>query len=132
MTVKSRRQARDHCWRSHGPAEESGSECPADIVGDLGRLLDPVEGTLTWGRARLSAHGISAERLRAPQSLYGFSGSLRLRLHRKADNEHAIWLGRLAVLAPFVGTGYHVQLGLGATDLVGGRRPPGSAGPPAP
>jgi hypothetical protein len=103
-----------------GPAAETGEPCPDDMVAGMGRLLDPIAGTLTWGRARVTVPGVSGARLRAPRSLYGFSGSFHLRLHRAAGEEHTVWLARLAALAPFVGTGYHVQLGLGITDVVAG------------
>lgn len=98
-------------------AGATGEACPPDTSASLGRLLDPTKGDLTWERVVL---GIYKERPppRAPRSLYGFRGHLTLRLHRSAGPDASLWLARLAGLAPFVGTGYHVQLGFGATETV--------------
>jgi len=118
--------------RGPSAALETGEPCPPDIIAELGRLLDPTRGTLTWGRAQLAEPATPRDRLRAPSSLYGFTGSLRLRLHRSADPVHALWLGRLAAIAPFVGTGYHVQLGLGVTEVLADRPEGPPAAPPEP
>ena len=98
----------------NSPARDTGVECPETLGLHLGRLLDPVSGTLTWGAIEFAD---SENGMKAPAKIYGFTGTLGLRLHRTADAVHRRWLGRLAALVPFVGTGYHTQLGLGATAV---------------
>ncbi len=98
----------------HSPARDTGVECPDGFGLHLGRLLDPVAGTLGWGAVRFVDR---RQPMKAPGAIYGFTGTLGLRLHWTADKVHRRWLGRLAALAPFVGTGYHPQLGLGATAV---------------
>lgn len=111
------------------PADELGERCPQETAIRLGNLLDPTAGCLRWDRVRLDARPLGREP-HAPRSMWGFTGQLTLRLHRSATAEESRWLGRLAVLAPFVGTGYHVQLGLGATEVPS--RAVRSAGPSEP
>lgn len=109
------------------PALHALQVCPETIVAELGTHLDPVAGELHWASAHLEP---GASNPRAPRTMHGFCGELSLRLHRRASPEAALWLGRLAAFAPFAGTGYHVQLGLGSTEIRS--TPAGAAGPPAP
>ncbi len=93
--------------------------CPRETVDALGGQLAPVGGALQWSAA---AFGRGARR--SPPAMHGFAGSLILQLPRSAGEEERRWLGRLAALAPYVGTGAKPQNGLGHTLI-----PPGSADP---
>lgn len=106
------------------PASESGIPCPPAVANELGWLLEPTGGQITWEIVRY--YDIDVSGAHAPRTLYGFTGRMGLRLHHSASDQSRCWLARLARLAPFVGTGYHTQIGLGATRVIAGRQ--GSAG----
>ncbi len=102
-------------------------QCGSDVVEELGRHLEPVDGSLAWNVARFHRSPPGAQTIHAPYTLFGFTGTLTLLLHHAASTEAAHWLPRLAWLANFAGTGYHAQIGLGATRTVVRQR---SAGRP--
>lgn len=107
-------------WNGKGdgtgsPASETGVPCPLDVAKDLAWHLEPTRGDLQWGAARFSEGSVNSAH--AQRTTYGFTGSITLRLHRTASLDCHTWLARLARLAPFAGTGYHAQIGLGDTRI---------------
>jgi hypothetical protein len=117
-------------WSSSWNAMDGCPEqCRPEVVEELGHQLEPTDGLLTWGTARYQQNpNPAAATVHAPYTMFGFTGDLTLRLHHASSPEAPLWLSRLAWLADFAGTGYHTQIGLGATRAVARSR---SAGPPA-
>jgi CRISPR-associated endoribonuclease Cas6 len=101
--------------------------CRPEVIEDLSEHLEPIDGSMTWGAACFPRNpNPNADTVHAPYTMSGFIGTLTLRLHRSASSEAAHWLSRLAWLAGFAGTGYHAQIGFGATRAAARSK---SAGP---